>query len=385
MVDAARLKTSFAHVAESGDEVPLFFYSYLFLRHPGTRSMFPPGMAAQRDRLVGALARIVADVDQLDTLVPFVEQLGRDHRKFQVAPEHFPAVGEALLATLRHFLGDGWTDDLAADWAAAYGIVSDVMIKAAEEADGQAPASWQARIVEHDRRRPDVAVIRLIPDQPVPYLPGQSVSVQTPHRARLWRFYSPANAPREDGGIELHVRAIDGGWVSSALVAAAAVGDGLELGSPVGELHLDPGSDADVLLLAGGTGLAPLLAMAEQALHTGPRRRVHLFHEGGTEADLYDRVRLERLAAAYPDLRVTLTARRGPVRHAIPGTGADAAVRQGRWGGHDVYVCGSDEMVTFTTDTLLRNGIDPARLRTETFGYRRTAEVVATMTGGEAR
>jgi ferredoxin-NADP reductase len=259
------------------------------------------------------------------------------------------------------------------------------MIKAAQQADGIAPPVWQARIVEHDRRRPDLAVIRLIPDSPVPYLPGQSVSVHSSHRPRLWRFYSPANAPRADGGIEFHVRAIDGGWLSAALVATAGVDDVLQLGSPVGELHLDPDSEADLLLLAGGTGLAPLLAMAEHVMHGAPRRRVHLFHETGTEADLYDRPRLERLAAAYPDLSVTFTARRGPVQHALPGTAADAAVRLGRWAGHDVYVCGSDEMVTATTDAVLRAGIDPQRLRTETFGYRRGAEVAATTTGGDPR
>jgi len=122
-VDTDRLKDSFAEVARNGDEVPLFFYSYLFLRHPSIRAMFPPSMAAQRDRLVSALAGIVANVDQLATVVPFVEQLGRDHRKFDVAPEHYPAVGEALIATLRHFLGDRWTSELATDWAAAFAIV----------------------------------------------------------------------------------------------------------------------------------------------------------------------------------------------------------------------------------------------------------------------
>ncbi|MGL5828358.1 MAG: globin domain-containing protein, partial [Angustibacter sp.] len=111
MVDPTALRDSFAQVAKYGDEVPLYFYSYLFLRHPEVRGLFPAAMAAQRDRLLGALVEIITQVDNPDALGPFLRNLGQDHRKFEVAPEHYPAVGEALLATLRHFSGDTWTED----------------------------------------------------------------------------------------------------------------------------------------------------------------------------------------------------------------------------------------------------------------------------------
>ena len=62
--------------------------------------MFPPSMAAQRDRLVAALGAVVANVDNLDAAVPFLQGLGRDHRKFAVEPGHYPAVGASLLALL---------------------------------------------------------------------------------------------------------------------------------------------------------------------------------------------------------------------------------------------------------------------------------------------
>ena len=65
-MDVQRLKDSFARAAMHGDAVPLFFYSDLFLRHPETRELFPVSMAAQRDRLVHALATIVSEVDRLD-------------------------------------------------------------------------------------------------------------------------------------------------------------------------------------------------------------------------------------------------------------------------------------------------------------------------------
>jgi hemoglobin-like flavoprotein len=80
-VDTAALQRTWATVTESGDAVPLFFYSHLFLAHPETRSMFPVSMATQRDRLVGALGHVVSNVDTLGDVVPFLQQLGRVHPK----------------------------------------------------------------------------------------------------------------------------------------------------------------------------------------------------------------------------------------------------------------------------------------------------------------
>src|SRR5947208_11231 len=104
-MDAARLKESWARVAGYGDAVPAHFYAVLFAARTELRGMFAASMASQRDRLVSALGRIVSGVDQLDAVVPFVQGLGRDHCKFDVRPEHFSLVGEALLAPPGDSLG----------------------------------------------------------------------------------------------------------------------------------------------------------------------------------------------------------------------------------------------------------------------------------------
>ena len=75
-----------------------------------------------------------------------------------------------------------------------------------------------ATVTGIELRGPDIAVLTLQPEQPLNYLPGQHISVQTPHWPRLWRTYSIANAPRPDGLIRLHVRAVPGGLVSPVLV-----------------------------------------------------------------------------------------------------------------------------------------------------------------------
>src|SRR3712207_7139108 len=104
-MDTAALKGSWASVAASGDDVPLYFYSHLFLQHPEIRSMFPIQMSGQRDKLVAALGAVVSNVDELDKVVPLLEQLGRDHRRFSGVTEHYQAGGASPLAALWRVLG----------------------------------------------------------------------------------------------------------------------------------------------------------------------------------------------------------------------------------------------------------------------------------------
>ena len=150
-LDVARLRESFAHVAMHGDEVPLFFYADLFIKHPEVRDLFPVSMAAQRGHLVDALVKIVSQVDSVDELTAFLQGLGRDHRKFGAVAEHYEAVGASLLATLEHFSGPAWTPELAADWTAAYELIGSVMIAAARADEGLRPPWWQGTVVAHER------------------------------------------------------------------------------------------------------------------------------------------------------------------------------------------------------------------------------------------
>jgi NAD(P)H-flavin reductase/hemoglobin-like flavoprotein len=369
-MDAARLQHSFSLVSAHGDELPLYFYSHLFLTQPQVRAMFPARMAGQRDRFVGALLKVVGNVHQVQAVVPYLKQLGRDHRKYGVAAEHYPVVGASLLATLEHFLGDDWTPELAADWAAAYDLVAKVMINAAAEAEEAAPAWWDAEVVGHERRGPGIAVITVRTDQRLPYLPGQSVSVQSPLAARMWRYLSPANAPRADNTIEFHVRAVDGGWVSPALVHATAKGDVLRLGPAVGDgLLLDESSDDDLLLLARGTGLAPLRALIEQLDGRRQRRNVDLYFGARFEDELYDLPALRQLQDRNRWLSVVPVVERGTSPGLAIGEPAQVAVAHRHWRGTQVYVCGSGDMVETSLDALASAGIDPRTVRRETYSY----------------
>jgi NAD(P)H-flavin reductase/hemoglobin-like flavoprotein len=367
-LDIARLKRSFAHIAMHGDEVPLHFYSDLFLKHPETRPMFPVSMQAQRAHLVDALVNIVAGVDSLDALTVFLRDLGRGHRKFGALAAHYEAVGDSLLATFAHFCGESWDADLAADWKGAYELVAGVMTAAAREDEERYPAFWTGTVVAHERRAFDVAILTVRTEPPLEYAPGQSVAIESPARPRLWRYYSMANAPRADGTVDFHVRLIDGGAVSMALTAATVAGTELKLGPPVGVLRLDTTAGRDILMVAASTGLAPLKSILEQVAGLPQPPRVHLFF-GARNADaLYDLPSLEKLAAEHSWLTVVPTVTGGRFA-GHSGALPDVVASYGDWSGRDAYIAGPTELVQDTTSRLGAAGLPVTQIHVEDFGW----------------
>jgi NAD(P)H-flavin reductase/hemoglobin-like flavoprotein len=347
------VRESFAVVEPQADKVSQFFYGMLFSIAPTTREMFPANMQVQRSRLLRALVHVVQMVDRPDDLVPFLRQLGRDHRKFGVVSEHYEAVGMALIAAVKKHAGQAWTPEVERAWAEAYTIMARAMLDAA--ASDQGPAFWSAEVVDHQRLAWDLARVWVRPDHPIPYRPGQYVSVEVPQRPRLWRYLTPANAPREDGAIEFHVRGVEGGWVSRAVVAHAAAGDRWRIGPPMGRITVDRTAGSDVVMIAGGTGVAPMRAIVEDLSRWGQNPRVHLFVGGRTAADLYDLPLLRDIAAANPWLTVV-----GVTEEETPGlehgTLADAVTRHGAWAERDVLLAGSPPMIRATVSRMLVAG-----------------------------
>lgn len=367
-MDSKRLQESLARVLMHGDEVPIFFYSDLFFRYPETRQLFPVAMSAQRDRLVQALGRIVADVDNAEALVPYLRDLGRDHRKFGAIADHYEPVGASLIAALRHFSGPYWSADLEADWKAAYAFVAKVMIEAAAQDEQTHPPWWEATVVNHEIRSWDIAVIRVATSEPLPYRPGQSVAIQST-KARNWRLYSIANAPREDSMLDFHVRMVAGGMVSTTLTWGVNVGSSLRLGPAVGTFGLTAPPERDILMVAGGTGLAPVKAIVEQVAEFRDPPRVHLFFGARHAEDLYDLPDLEKMAAGWSWLTVLPAVSDDPYYRGETGQIADVVLRKGSWTRHDVYVAGGTAMVEATADRLRSVGVPGDRIHVEDFGW----------------
>jgi NAD(P)H-flavin reductase/hemoglobin-like flavoprotein len=362
------VKESFARLMSAGPAAMEYFYARLFTVSPECRMLFPTSMTAQRERMFAALAQLVWSLDNQPGCAEFLGQLGRDHRRFGVTESHDKAFFATLRDTAEHFIGRGWTAEIAAAWQVALDYISATMRAAAAQEAKTLPPWWIAEVVSHELRAPGVAVIRLRPSEPLPYQAGQYVPVQVTRWPRAWRPYSIANAPRRGGLIELHVRAIPGGQVSNTLVHHSVAGDCVLLGAPGGTMTLAD-SERDLLCVAGGTGLAPIKALVETALaappsDAGPRgrlRKITLFVGARQHFDLYDLEDLRLLESACPALRVL------PVLSDEPGYGGLCGTLPEVVGGHglfesaEAYICGPPAMVRMTA-ALLAASIPPGQI-----------------------
>lgn len=352
---------SLSRLESAADAAMNYFYGQLFAMDAEIAAMFPAAMEIQRRRFFRALTRIVKrDQD----LARYLQNLGRTHRKDGVRDRHFDVFRRALMATLQRYTADAWTEAAKAAWQAAFDDAATIMLEAAKRDEEDSPAWWICTVTRTELRAPDIAVLTLVPDQPLSFLPGQHVSVQTLHWPRLWRTYSIANAPRPDGTLTLHVRATSGGLVSNALVHHVGVGDPLVVGAPAGDMTADTGSTRDVLCLAGGTGLAPVKAIVEAiaaAPNTGKRREIALYLGVRHQHDLYDLPDLREMELAYPWLQVIPAVSDEAAKDTMPGTLPELAAKAS-WPGRDIYISGPDDMIIKTVRLLRELGASPDRL-----------------------
>ncbi|MER5211397.1 globin domain-containing protein [Streptomyces sp. NPDC002838] len=356
--DAVLIRRTMAEVGPVADKVTSYFYALLFVRHPDLRSLFPAAMDTQRDRLLKALLTAAEHIDNTEVLVDYLQSLGRGHRKYGTRAEHYPAVGDCLIGALSKYASGIWTAETEAAWVRAYTTISQVMIDAAAADELRAPAWWYAEVVSHDLRTQDVAVVTVRPDQPYPFLAGQYASVETPWWPRIWRHYSFASAPRSDGLLSFHVKAVPAGWVSNALVHRARPGDIIRLGPPAGSMTVDHTTDSGLLCVGGGTGIAPIKALVEDVAEHGERRPVEVFYGARTDQDLYDIDTMLRLQQSHPWLSV-----RAVVDQQAHLQLPDAIREYGPWNEYDAYLSGPPGMIRSGVDTLRDIGIPSERIR----------------------
>jgi hemoglobin-like flavoprotein len=129
------IKETWNQVVPIADAASVLFYDRLFAIDPSARALFKAtNMVEQRQKLMQTLSVAVQGLDNLDALVPTVEDLGRRHHGYGVKAAHYETVGAALLWTLERGLGEAWTPAAAAAWSELYGTLSAIMQCAAEEA-----------------------------------------------------------------------------------------------------------------------------------------------------------------------------------------------------------------------------------------------------------
>lgn len=215
-----------------------------------------------------------------------------------------------------------------------------------------------------------------VPDWPG-HLPGQHVDVRLTAEDgySAQRSYSIASAstPEASGRIELTVQRIADGEVSGYLGDHVAVGQQLELRGPIGGWFVWRGAPGPVLLVAGGSGVVPLMAMIRARGQARGRQPFRLVHSVRTPADALYAAELARRVRDDPGLDVHhVYTREAPDDWPEPvGRLGVAALNSHGWPpdfAPDVFVCGPTGFVEVAADALVALGHDPAKIRTERFG-----------------
>jgi ferredoxin-NADP reductase/hemoglobin-like flavoprotein len=368
-VDPEILRTSFAVVERRAEFAVKYFYAHLFRHHPAVRALFPldfpEDMQRQRDRLFAALTHVIARLED-PALPEYLRELGRDHRKYLARPEHYAAVGTSLVAAFAAVAGGAWSPEVEKSWTEAYAAIADLMLQGARDAEHTGePPWWDAEVVRHVRRArhgDDLAVLTLRPppDRPLPYLPGQYVTVNLPRLPGIWRPYSLANAPRPDHSVDLHISRVEGGVLSTALVRQIREGDTVRLGAPGGGLVLRTPPERPVTFIAAGTGWAPVKALLQQVERVPEAR---LFLVARDTSYLYDRSGVEELRGRLPGLAVTvITPAPGRPRAQATERLLTALGNRAGWARHDVYVAGPPRLVEEVSGLLPSLGAPPERI-----------------------
>jgi ferredoxin-NADP reductase len=231
-----------------------------------------------------------------------------------------------------------------------------------------------AEVVETVAETPRVRTLRLRTDGWNGHRAGQHLDVRLTAEDgyQAQRSYSIASAP--DGELAITVERLDDGEVSPYLVDEVREGDRFEVRGPIGGYFVwDPSAPEPVLLIGGGSGVVPLMAMIRHRAVAGSSAPTRLLYSSRTLGDVIYREELDELAAREDGLEVfhTLT-RSQPDGWSGYGRRIDAEIlREVSWPATDepqVFVCGSTRFVDTAADGLVALGYEPQSVKTERFG-----------------
>jgi len=399
----ANIKSSVPALQEHGLTITARFYVLLFERNPQLKNIFNMSNQARIDSgqaraLADAIFAFAKYVEMPDALSAMVNRIAHKHTSLQVQPEHYPLVGEALLAAMCDVLSLPLDHPIIASWAKAYNVLAQLFIaheqtlyRNSETQTGGWVGYRRFTVQKVVRETPTVKSFYLRPSDQLAlpaFLPGQYVSVRLPGSAlerlgfnhQALRQYSLSDTPSANSW-RISVKAEYGepnGVVSNYLHGEIAEGDSIELSPPSGDFVLEcalPNSTKNTnpaVFISGGIGITPLLSMlksrlertncgATSFLHCTLNSEYHAFKdettsllsqhkfnhfsvyaedESGDHKGLLDSATLDRFLA--------------PIKHEIHKA--------------TYYFCGPAAFMTQVKAMLLDKGVPEDALRYEVFG-----------------
>ncbi|MFF7110205.1 benzoate 1,2-dioxygenase electron transfer component BenC [Pseudomonas sichuanensis] len=277
----------------------------------------------------------------------------------------------------RYDLGDNFIEDALSEEEIAQGYVLTCQMRAESDCVVRIPASSQLCKTEQASFEAAISAVRQLSASTIAlsikgealnrlaFLPGQYVNLKVPGSEQS-RAYSFSSLPK-DGEVSFLIRNVPGGLMSSFLTGLAKAGDSMSLAGPLGSFYLRP-IQRPLLLLAGGTGLAPFTAMLEKIAEQGSEHPLHLIYGVTNDFDLVELDRLQALAARIPNFTYSACVANPDSQYPQKGyVTQHIEPRHLNEGDVDVYLCGPPPMVEAVSQYIREQGITPANFYYEKF------------------
>ncbi|WP_085615638.1 MULTISPECIES: benzoate 1,2-dioxygenase electron transfer component BenC [unclassified Pseudomonas] len=277
----------------------------------------------------------------------------------------------------RYDLGDNFIEAALSEDEVAEGYVLTCQMRAESDCVIRIPASSQLCKTEQASFEAAISDVRQLSASTIAlsikgealsrlaFLPGQYVNLKVPgsEQSRAYSFSSL----QKDGEVSFLIRNVPGGLMSSFLTNLAKAGDSMTLAGPLGSFYLRP-IQRPLLLLAGGTGLAPFTAMLEKIAEQGSEHPLHLIYGVTNDFDLVELDRLQALAARIPSFTFSACVANPDSQYPQKGyVTQHIEPRHLNDGDVDVYLCGPPPMVEAVSQYVREQGITPANFYYEKF------------------
>ena len=277
----------------------------------------------------------------------------------------------------RYDLGDEFIEDALSDDEVQQGYVLTCQMRAASDCVLRVPASSAVCKTRQASFEAAISDVRQLSESTIAlsikgeslsslaFLPGQYVNLSVPgsEQSRAYSFSSL----QKDGEVSFLIRNVPGGLMSSFLTGIAKAGDSMTLAGPLGSFYLR-NIERPLLLLAGGTGLAPFTAMLEKIAEQGSLHPVHLIYGVTNDFDLVELERLQALSALIPNFSFSACVANPDSQHPLKGYVTQYIEPSHLNAGDvDVYLCGPPPMVEAVSLYIREQGITPAHFYYEKF------------------
>jgi nitric oxide dioxygenase len=379
----AIIKATVPLLETGGEALTTHFYKLMLSEYPQVRPLFNQAHQASGDQpraLANGVLMYARHIDQLEQLGGLVGQIINKHVALQILPEHYPIVGSCLLRAIEEVLGkEIATAEVIAAWGAAYGQLAEILIgaeeglyKQKEEAAGGWRGTREFRLVRREQESSEIVSFYFAPVDGKPVLkaePGQYIGLQLfIDGAEQRRNYS-LSALCDGKQYRISVKREAGGKVSNYLHHEMMVGSTVQLFPPAGDFTL-AASDRPLVLISGGVGNTPTLAMLEAALET--KRPVHFIHCARNAGVHAFRDWVDGLAERHPQLKRFYCYAEDDGSHDANAVGLLSQELLGEWmpGERDVdaYFLGPKSFMAVIKRHLKELGVPQQQSRYEFFG-----------------